>query len=888
MVPDPVATYRIQLRPGFGFDRAAELAGYLKELGVSHVFTSPYLQAAEGSTHGYDVVDPTRVNRELGGEQAHERMCRTFQHAGLGHMIDMVPNHMAIAGRQNPWWWDVLENGPSSRYATFFDVDWEASEERWPNKVLLPVLGDHYGRILEDGQLQISHQEGIFVLHYHEHSFPIDPSSLAELLSRASESCGSELLAFIAQSHARLPRPTVTARQAVERRHRDKGVLVNLLARLCREDRAVASAIQAEVERLNSYPDGLDSLIDHQNYRLALWRTASRDLGYRRFFDINDLVGLRVEDLEVFQATHDLPVSWVQQGKVQGLRIDHPDGLRDPARYFLRLREACPDAWIVAEKILEPGEKIPDDWPIHGTTGYDFLNLVEGLFIDPEGEPGLTSAYTGLTGADTDFEAIVDQCKRLVLDELLGSELNRLTSLFVDICERHRRHRDYTRFELREALCETAACFPVYRSYVSASRSFVGREDEHVVVQAVESAMAKRADLDPELFRFLKDLLLLRIPGSLEGELAMRFQQLSAPAMAKGVEDTAFYRFHRLSSLNEVGGDPSSFGVSVDHFHRACTQTQEDFPLSLLASTTHDTKRSEDVRSRLALLSEIPDRWEETVQRWFLRHETYRSEHGPDRNAEMLMYQTLTGAWPIGVDRMSAYMEKAVREAKVHTTWTQQNQSYEQSVADFLQGIMDDSTFVAELEGLVAELDPPARVNSLARTLLKLTAPGVPDIYQGTELWDLSLVDPDNRRPVDFGLRRELLREVKTMSLEQIMAGMDQSLPKLWLTHKALQLRRSRPDLYGPYSFYRPLPARGPKAHHVVAFVRGEGAVTVVPRLVLGLGGDWQETVLELPEGAWRNALTGEEGLEGEVRLQDVLARFPVALFSFAGGKTEE
>jgi (1->4)-alpha-D-glucan 1-alpha-D-glucosylmutase len=888
MFPESVATYRVQLRPGFGFDQAAELAGYLRELGVSHVFTSPYLQAVEGSTHGYDVVDPTRVNRELGGERAHERMCRTFQHEGLGHVIDVVPNHMAIAGRQNPWWWDVLENGPSSRYATFFDVDWEASDERWPNKVLLPVLGDHYGRILEDGQLQLSHQEGVFVLHYHEHSFPIDPSSLAELLGRASDACGSELLAFIAQSHGRLPRPTVTARQAVERRHRDKAVLVNLLARLCREDQAACSAIQAEVERLNHVPDGLDNLIDHQNYRLALWRTASRDLGYRRFFDVNDLVGLRAEDLEVFQATHALPVSWVQQGKVQGLRIDHPDGLRDPARYFLRLREACPDAWIVAEKILEPGEKIPDDWPIHGTTGYDFLNLVEGLFIDPEGESGLTSAYAEMTGADTDFESIVRQCKRLVLDELLGSELNRLTSLFVDVCERHRRHRDYTRFELREALRETAACFPVYRSYVSASRSFVGREDEHVVVKAVESAMAERTDLDPELFRFLKDLLLLRIPGALEGELAMRFQQLSSPAMAKGVEDTAFYRFHRLSSLNEVGGDPTRFGVSADLFHQTCAQAQEDLPLSLLASTTHDTKRSEDVRSRLALLSEMPARWEEVVRSWMARNESYRTDHGPDRNTEMLIYQTLVGAWPIGLDRMSAYMEKAIREAKDHTTWTQQNQEYERTVAEFLHGVMEDSAFVAELEGLLNELDPLARINSLARTLLKLTAPGVPDIYQGTELWDLSLVDPDNRRPVDFGLRRELLKNVKTMSLEKIMAGMDQGLPKLWLTHKALQLRRSRPEFFGPSSLYRPLFARGPKADHVVAFVRGDGAVAVAPRLVLGLGRDWQETVLELPEGVWRNVLTGEEGLEGEVRLEDILALFPVALFSFASGKTEE
>jgi len=872
---------------GFRFDHAAELVPYLADLGISHMYTSPYLQAAAGSTHGYDVVDPTRVNQELGGDEGHERLCRVLKDEGLGHMIDLVPNHMAIAGRQNPWWWDVLENGPSSRYATFFDVDWEASEERWPNKVLLPVLGDHYGRILEDGQLQLSHQDGVFVLHYHEHSFPIDPSSLVELLGRAAEACRSELLAFIAQSHARLPRPTVTARQAVERRHRDKGVLVKLLARVCREEPCSAEAVQAEVERLNRYPDAMDALIDHQNYRLALWRSASRDLGYRRFFDINDLVGLRAEDLEVFQATHALPVNWVNTGWVHGLRIDHPDGLRDPARYFLRLREACPDAWIVAEKILETGEKLPDDWPVHGTTGYDFLNCVDGLFIDPEGEEELTRVYAEFTGEETDFETVVRLCKRFVLDELLGSELNRLTSLFVDICERHRRHRDYTRYELREALCETAVAFPVYRSYVSASRDLVGREDEHVVVQAVENAMANRTDLDPELFRFLKNLLLLRISGPLEGELAMRFQQLSAPAMAKGVEDTAFYRFHRLVCLNEVGGDPARFGVSVDQFHQACIQAQDDYPLSLLASTTHDTKRSEDVRSRLALLSEIPKRWDEAVHSWAARNERYRSSGVPDRNTECLIYQILVGAWPIDAQRLTAYMEKAVREAKVHTTWTDQNQSFEQALQDFIQAVMSDETFLAHLEDFVSGLERPGRINSLARTLIKLTAPGVPDIYQGTELWDMSLVDPDNRRPVDFSLRRELLDRVSTLSPEGILAGMDQGLPKLWIVRQALRLRRSQAEIFGAQGTYRPLTAQGTKAEHVVTFVRGERAVTVVPRLILGLEDGWGDTSLELPHGTWHNVLTGEEGLTGRVHLRDILARFPVGLFSFADGKTE-
>jgi (1->4)-alpha-D-glucan 1-alpha-D-glucosylmutase len=878
MRPEPIATYRVQLRPGFGFEQVAELVAYLSDLGVSHLYASPYLQAAAGSTHGYDIVDPTRVNEELGGAEGHARLCQTLQSAGLGQMIDIVPNHMAIAGRQNPWWWDVLENGPSGRYATYFDVDWEASEGRWPNKVLLPVLGDHYGRVLEEGGIQLSHKGGSFILSYQEHTFPVDPSSLVELLSRAAESCGSDLLAFVANSHARLPRPTVTARQALEQRHRDKEVLANLLTGLCSEDAEACAAIDAEVSRLNRDPDALDSLIDQQNYRLAFWRTASRDLGYRRFFDIKDLAGLRVEDIEVFRSTHALPIAWVQKGWVQGLRIDHPDGLRDPAEYFSRLREACPGAWIVAEKILQPAEKMPADWPIEGTTGYDFLNLVGGLFIDPDGEEGLTRVYEDFTGERADFSTLARTCKRLVLAELLGSELNRLTSLFVEICERRRRHRDYTRHELREALCETAVCFPVYRSYVRASVNAAGPADEAWIGQAVAGAMAERADLDPELFAFLRDLLLLRVTGSLEGELAMRFQQLTSSAMAKGVEDTAFYRFNRLVGLNEVGGDPGRFGISVQQFHRACADAHAERPLALLASTTHDTKRSEDVRARLALLSEIPGRWAEAVHRWSDHNERHRRGDAPDRDAEYLLYQTLVGAWPIDTGRITAFMEKAVREAKTYTSWTKQNETYERDLRGFIDAAMGDEEFLTDVEGFVAHLVKPGRIDSLAQTLIRLTAPGVPDIYQGTELWDLSLVDPDNRRPVDFSLRRRALDEIGNLSPEEILERMDEGLPKLWVIRQALHLRRRRPELFGPKGAYRPVSARGTKARHVVAFIRGESAITVVPRLVMRLEGDWADTAMEAPAGLWHNVLTGDESAGGAVLIRDTLRRFPVGL----------
>lgn len=896
MSADQVATYRVQLHPGLGFDEAAGLVTYLRDLGVSHLYTSPYLQAARGSTHGYDVVDPGRVNSELGGSEAHERMCGAFTGAGLGHMIDLVPNHMAIAGRQNPWWWDVLENGPSSRYATWFDVDWESSEERWPNKVLLPVLGDHYGRILEDGQIILSHDGGSFILYYHEHSFPLDPSSLAGILQNAAESCGSERLSFIASSHARLPRPTVTARESVEKRHRDKAVLARILTALCREDPAVSEAIDAEVARINSDPDELDMLLDQQNYRLAFWRAGSRDLGYRRFFDMKHLVGVRVEEMEVFRSIHELPFEWMRLGWVDGLRIDHPDGLRDPTEYFTRLRSACPGAWVVAEKILMPGEELPRDWPVAGTTGYDFLNLSGGLFVDPEGERGLSGIWEEFSGDGRSFEEVVTESKRHVLTELLGSELNRLASLFVSVCERHRRHRDYTRHELREALLETAVWFPVYRTYARAPEGKVPDVDAGYIAESANRAASKRDDLDPELFRFLEDLLMLRFEGSLEGEMAVRFQQLTGPAMAKGMEDTAFYRYNRLVSLNEVGGWPGIFGRSPEDFHSACAEARKSRPLSLLASTTHDTKRSGDVRARLALLSEIPGRWSAAVRRWSGMCERYRSGDSPERGTEYLFYQTLVGAWPIGTDRMKPYMEKAAREAKTRTSWNNVNEEYERDLMRFVESAMGDAELMADVGDLAASLVEPGRINSLALTLLKLTAPGVPDIYQGTELWDLSLVDPDNRRPVDFEMRRSALDRIGGMSVGEIIAAMDEGLPKMWLIRKALSLRRERLEPFGREGSYRSLRPHGPKERHIVAFARGEEVVTVVPRLVAGLAGlprdaesvlpldrCWEGTSLELPGGRWADVLTGEEHSGGETRAEDILARFPVSLLSRKG-----
>jgi (1->4)-alpha-D-glucan 1-alpha-D-glucosylmutase len=871
------ATYRVQLHAGFGFADAAAIADYLADLGISHLYCSPYLQAAPGSTHGYDVVNPHQVNKELGGPEAHAQLCATLKEIGLGQVLDIVPNHMAIAGRENPWWWDVLENGPSSRYAGYFDLEWDPPEAKLRNTVLLPVLGDHYGRVLEAGELRLEREEGSFVIHYHDQVFPVSPRSLNDLLATAAERCQSDDLSCIADGLGQLPMSTATDWVAVRRRHRNKEVLRRQLARLCREQPKLAAALDQVVSEVNSDPDQLDVLLERQNYRLAFWRTAAQDLGYRRFFDINTLVGLRAEDETVFAETHALILDWLRKGVLDGLRVDHPDGLLDPQEYFQRLYEACPRAWILAEKILEPGEPLPNSWPIAGTTGYDFIYRLTNLFVDPAGEGPLTKFYAEFTDEPTDFAIVVREKKGMAMRDLLGSDVNRLTALFGQICERHRRHRDYTRHELHHVLREVISSLPVYRTYVRAKVGQVSEDDIRIITEAVESAKKTRPDLDTALFDFFRDILLLRVRGELETELVMRFQQLTGPVMAKGVEDTAFYCFNRLVALNEVGGDPGRFGFSPDDFHNACAETQAEWPRSMLASSTHDTKRSEDVRARLYLLSEIPDRWREAVQRWTNLNKRYHRDGLPDRNAEYLLYQMLVGAWPIATERMIAYMEKASRETKVHTSWANANPDYDAALRQFIEGILKDQEFKADLETFVKPLIELGRVNSLAQTLIKVTAPGVPDFYQGTELWDLSLVDPDNRRPVDYALRRRLLSELDGMTTEEMWSRIDEGLPKLWLIRQTLKLRRSR-KLLEPESSYRPLVARGEKSDHVLAFARGERAITVVPRLVIKLGGTWADTVLELPEGRWHNAFTNETLNGAEIAVARLLHRFPVAL----------
>ncbi|HUG48170.1 MAG TPA: malto-oligosyltrehalose synthase [Candidatus Limnocylindria bacterium] len=881
----PRATYRLQLNASFDFERAADVAPYLSQLGASHLYSSPILQTSVGSTHGYDVVDPRRVNSDLGGSNAWSALRARLDELGLGVVLDIVPNHLAITS-DNPWWWDVLENGRSSRYAPVFDVDWQPPEPHLRDTILMPILGDHYGRELEAGHIRLEREGAHFLVTYFEHRLPLAPETLQALLDEAARRAGSDELAVLAEALGRLLPAEDADRGAVHRRHRDKGVLLDWLERLLQEQPDVARAVDAVVGDVDRDVERLDQLLAAQNYRLAFWRAAGRDLGYRRFFDITSLAGVRVEDEEVFEESHARVLGWLHQGALDGLRVDHPDGLRDPAEYFARIRAAAPRAWLVIEKILEPGERLRP-WPVAGTTGYDFMQQGDGVFVNPGGEAGLSAAYEAFTGLDASLPEIVREAKLFVLDEVLGSELNRLTDLGLRMLEGHRRQRDHTRHDVHETLREICAALPVYRTYVRAEGGEVAQEDEAAVGAAVEAAREAHPELPADLLDFLADVLLLRVGGPLEGELAMRFQQLTGAVMAKGVEDTAFYRYNRLISLNEVGGDPGHFGVSPADFHAHNAYVTEHWPDTMLATSTHDTKRSEDVRARLHLISQMPGEWASTVERWAERNERHRLAGMPDRNTEWFLYQTLVGAWPIESERVQAAVLKAAREAKVHTSWTRPDEGFEEQLSGFIESLYEDREFRQDLDAFVAGLEWPGRLNSLALTLLKLTSPGVPDIYQGTELWDNSLVDPDNRRPVDFELRRRLLAELDTLGPEEVLARRAEGLPKLWTIRQALALRREMPAAFGSAGSYEPLEVRGERREQALAFLRGGRVATVVPRLNLHVDGEWDDTALELPAGTWRNALSGEvhRHAGGLLRLAELLARFPTALLVREGSR---
>lgn len=853
----------------------ASVTRRLADLGVSHLYLSPFLQSAPGTSHGYAVVDHSRVDRRLGGEEGREAMAKAALDRGLGIVIDLVPNHMAISLPSNRWFWDVLEHGPASRYADHFDVDWDPPDSAIQNKVLLPVLADHYGRELEAGALHLRMERGRFTVHYHDQVFPASPRSIGLLLEEAANRSGSDELSFAARSLQGIPPPTSTDPASRDRRHADAGVVYDFVAELAARP-LLEKAIVGAMEHITSDPDLFDDFLEEQNYRLSRWRVAEQELGYRRFFDIDDLIGLRVEIPSVFADSHHLVLEWVEAGEADGLRIDHPDGLRSPGAYLSRLREAAPEAWIVVEKILAEDESLPGDWPVDGTTGYEFLNDVTALLVDAAAEDAFTALWQEFSESNLAWGEVAEQAKRDVLRDVLAADVNRLTAVFADLTQSRRRYRDFTRIELVDALREMLVGFDVYRTYVPEDGG-AGPVDRQRIRAAVERAQSADPEIDPELLGLLQTVLTGEKDGPVERELKMRFQQLTGPVMAKGVEDTAFYRYLRLAALCEVGGNPGRFGLTEpDELHRRWARTGERWPHRMLSLTTHDAKRSEDVRARLAVLTEIPDRWADTVRAWRERNEQVRPDR-VDGATEYLIYQTLVGAHPIGADRLVPYLEKATKEAKVHTSWTDPDPDYDEAIASFARSLLADRRQRQEIEAFVALILPAGHVNGLTQKVIQLTAPGVPDIYQGTELWDLSLVDPDNRRPVDHRLLERLAGELEELDASSALGRTEDGTVKMWVVSRLLDLRKRRSPAFE--SSHRPLPTVGDAGDHAFAYQRGVHVCVVVPRLTLRLQerGGWGDTSLQLPGGDWADVFTGSRHT-GDTPLASLLSEFPVAV----------
>jgi (1->4)-alpha-D-glucan 1-alpha-D-glucosylmutase len=812
----PHATYRLQLSRDFTFEDAAAMAGYLHGLGISHIYCSPILQAAAGSTHGYDVVDPTRISEDLGGESGFQKLREAATANSLRLLVDIVPNHMATGGRSNSWWWDLLMHGQSSRYAEYFDIDWRLAPTTLKNKILLGVLSDRYGHELENGSLTLEREGGEVVVRYRDVSFPLAPGTLDT----------------------------------------------------------------EDMDHVAHDPGALDEVLERQHYRLAFWRTAQEELNYRRFFTIDSLIGLRVEQPRVFADSHGMIVDLLNRDEVSGVRVDHIDGLRDPATYLRRLRSDAAESYIAVEKILRAGEEMPESFPVQGTTGYEFISMVDGVFIDSQNEPAMTALYHAFTGEAPPYAEVVRASKQEMIAGDLDPDLRRLAALMNEICDSDRRHRDRTHREVREAVAEVGASFRVYRTYVTPGDGATG-QDRAEVAYAIEEATRRRPDVDPELLSLIADVLLLDRRGELEEEFTARFQQFTPAVMAKGVEDTAFYRYHRLVSLNEVGGDPGVFGRGVDAFHSWCAHIAATRRETMLTLSTHDTKRSGDVRARLNVLSEMPGEWEAAVRRWSEHNDRHRPHGYPDRNLEYLAYQTIVGAWPIDQERLARFLNKAAREAKVHTSWTNPVPAYEDALAEFVQAITSDAEFMSDLESFLGrtQLVSFGRIASLAQMTLLLTCPGVPDIYQGSELWSLALVDPDNRRPVDYESRRTALEGIAGIGAGEIAHRLDDGSVKMWLISRLLGERAGRPNLFTSAE-YTPLQATGPKAKHALGFVRGS-LLVLVPRLPAGLAGDWGGTEVALPEGRWTNLLTGEVEDGGRsIAAARLLEKFPVAVMA--------
>lgn len=832
----PVATYRLQFNAQFTFADARKIVPYLAELGITDVYASPILRARKGSMHGYDTVDANLLNPELGTEEDFAELCAELDRRGMGLVLDIVPNHMAVS-HENPWWTSLLENGPQSRYVHYFDIDWR------DDKVLLPILGRPYGEALEAKELRLGFDAGGFFVSYYDTRLPLAPPSYPLILRECveavpAEGAGVELRDLV-QNEAVLT---------------NSKFLKETLLRIYEQSDDFRSALDAAVWQFNEDVDRLDALLSAQWYRLAYWRIASETINYRRFFDVTDLVGVRVENPEVFEARNRRILDLIAEGKVTGLRVDHIDGLHDPAGYLTRLQHRLGEPmYVVVEKILAPDETLPASWPVAGTTGYDFLDVVNRVFVDPAGLP-----------EDHSFEDLVYERKKQVIDQLFSGEMRALGTSLGTLAAADRNARDFAPSELLAALIEITACMPVYRTYIHGDE--ISDWDRAILGRAIDEAQ-RRSPLEERVFKFLRRVLYLEMPSA--SDFVMRWQQFTPRVMAKGVEDTAFYNYHRLISLNEVGGDPGRVSSDpVAELHARNERIARDWPQTMNATSTHDTKRAEDVRARINVLSELADDWRRWLRKW---------KRGPEE--AQLIYQTLAGAYPIDADRLKAYVEKAAREAKTHSSWLSPDEEYESSLKDFAAGLLDDQRFMKSFLRLHRRVAFHGFLNGLAQVVLKIFSPGVPDFYQGTELSDYSLVDPDNRRSVDYEARAEALR--RPANPATLLRNWKDGRIKLFVTTRALAARARHTD-----GAYRALDTGTPNA---VAFLRGDDLLVVVPRLTtqlvkppqLPLGEVWRDHALDVP-GRWRNVFT-EETVEGTpLALRNLLASFPVGVFERA------
>ncbi len=876
---------------------------------MSDVYASPYFQASTDSLHGYDITDHNKLNAAIGSRTEYDAWIAELHAHSMGQVLDFVPNHVGIAparAGRNEWWMDVLENGPSSSYAPYFDIEWQPRKFDLRDKVLLPILSDQYGRVLERGELRVCYEEGTFYLLYGERRLPIAPGTyryvleiaLQNLADQKNEDFYGELQSILTALEY-LPKRTETDPKRIAERIREKEIIKRRLERRCAEAPQVQQAIDKALAQINGKAgdprsfDLLDELLNAQSYRLASWRVAAEEINYRRFFDVNDLAAIRVELPQVFDAVHRLTLDLVSAGAVTGLRIDHPDGLYLPGEYFEKLQQRCAKAlaielpkdgraiYMVAEKILAGSEGLRKDWLVHGTTGYDFANEVTQLLVDSSAETAITRTFHRFIGHSVPFGHLLYAKKLQVMKLALANDVDVLGNMLDRLSEQNRWYRDFTLEALSRTVRETIACFPVYRTYVAPDRP-VDDEDRQIIERAIAAAKRRNPGMDESIFNYLCDVLLLRFPPNLNAaeraahtHFVLKFQQATGPIMAKGLEDTVFYIYNRLTALNEVGGEPQQFGSSVETFHDRNLDRQRNWPTTLLATSTHDTKRAEDVRARIVAISEVPELWRRSLQRWRAVNRRWKRMindlEAPDATEEYLLYQTLLGTWPVQangepeslpapdyIERIQAYMAKALHEAKINTSWIQPNEEWDTAMRDFIAKILNSSPrnkFFPIFLPVAQEIARLGAINSLTQTLLKLTSPGVPDIYQGNEIWDYSLVDPDNRRPVDYQLRERMLDGLATAPPDELMPTWPDGRIKMFLTQRVLRFRREHPDLF-ERGEYLPIQASGTFAECCVSFARrfeNKWIVVIAPRLSSRIGfppiGElWKDTAIELPE----------------------------------------